>query len=185
MTESTVIEAWIGEFTRARKQIDDAVSQLSDDQFRTRLTPRTNSCAIIVQHLAGNMKSRWTDWLSSDGEKPDRDREREFADQGLSRVELMRRLEEGWSLVFGALRGLRTEDLSRTVTIRGEPHTIAQAVERQIAHYGYHAGQIQLIARIVHGDEGWQWNSVAPGRSADFNRSMAAKFGGSEGHSPG
>ena len=178
MVEGTVIAAWIAEFNRIRKQIDDAVGQLSDDQFRTRLTPQTNSCALIVKHLAGNMRSRWRDWLTTDGEKPDRDRESEFADQGESRAELMKRLEDGWGLVFGALRALRPEDLSRTLAIRGEAHTVPQAVERQIAHYGYHAGQVQLIARIVHGNERWRWNSVAPGQSAAFNQAMAAKFGG-------
>ena len=178
MIERTMIEAWIAEFTRARKQIDDAVGQLTDDQFRTRLTPQSNSCALIVKHLAGNMKSRWTDWLASDGEKPDRDRESEFTDAGESRGELMQRLEHGWALVFAALRALTPQDLARTVRIRGEPYTVPGAVERQIAHYGYHAGQIQLIARIVHGDQGWRWNSVPPGQSGEFNRSMAAKFGG-------
>ena len=184
MDGSIVIAAWSAEFTRARKQIGDAVAQLSDDQFRTRLTPQTNSCALIVKHLAGNMRSRWTDWMTSDGEKPDRDRENEFADQGESRAELMARLDAGWGLVMGALAALRPEDLSRTVTIRGEPHSVPQAVERQIAHYGYHAGQIQLIARIVHGNEGWKWTSVAPGQSGAFNRAMEAKFGGS-GAAPG
>ncbi len=179
MDERTVIAAWIAEFTRTRKQIDDAVSQLSEDQFRTRLTPQTNSCALIVKHLAGNMRSRWTGFLTTDGEKPDRDRENEFTDQGETPAELMKRLEEGWALVFGALRGLTPADLGRTVNIRGEPHTVPQAIERQVAHYGYHAGQIQLIARIVHGNEGWKWNSVAPGQSGAFNSAMAAKFGGS------
>jgi len=184
MIEATVTAAWLAEFARARKQIQDAVGQLSDDQFRTRLTPWTNSCAIIVQHLAGNMRSRWTDWLTTDGEKPDRDRESEFEEPGQGRAALMQRLEEGWALVFGALRALKPEDLLRTVTIRGEPHPVPQAVERQVAHYAYHAGQIQLIARIVHGNEGWRWNSVPPGQSGAFNRAMAAKFGG-PGERPG
>jgi uncharacterized damage-inducible protein DinB len=180
----SVIAGWVAEFRRTRKQVEDAVGQLTDDQFRTRLTPHSNSCALIVKHIAGNMRSRWTDWLTSDGEKPDRDRENEFADQGESRAELMQRLDAGWALVFAAVGSLRPGDLSRTVTIRGEPHTVPAAVERQIAHYAYHAGQVQLIARIVHGIEGWRWNSVAPGQSGAFNRAMAAKFGGS-GAGPG
>jgi hypothetical protein len=177
MNEQAVIAAWLAEFSRAKKQIDDAVSQLSDDQFRTRLTPGSNSCALIVKHLAGNMRSRWTDWLTSDGEKPDRDRDREFADEGEPRETLVNALAAGWSLVLGSIKALKPEDLSRTVTIRGEPHTVPQAVERQVAHYAYHAGQIQLIARIVHGNEGWEWNSVAPGQTAAFNRAMAERFG--------
>ncbi len=185
MDGSIVIWAWMSEFARTRKQIDGALAQLSDDQFRTRLSPQSNSCALIVKHLAGNMKSRWTDWLSSDGEKADRDREREFADEGESRGELMSRLEAGWGLVFEALRALKEEDLSRTVRIRGEPHTVPLAVERQMAHYGYHAGQIQLIARIVHGNEGWNWATVAPGGTAEFNKAMAVKFAGRDGPSAG
>lgn len=184
MPGSTVIGAWTAEFARTRKQIEGAVSQLTDDQFRTRLTPQTNSCAMIAKHLAGNMRSRWTDWLTTDGEKPDRDREREFTDQGESRAELMARLEQGWALVFAALGALGPDDLTRTVRIRGEPLSVPQAVERQMAHYGYHAGQVQLIARIVHGNEGWRWESVPPGRSDEFNRSMAAKFG-AQGAGPG
>ena len=177
MLESTVIVAWAAEFGRARRQIEGALAQLTEDQFRTRLTPQTNSCALIVKHLAGNMRSRWTDWLTTDGEKPDRDREREFADEGESRAELMQRLDAGWKLVFDALAALKPEDLARTIRIRGEPLSVPAAVERQVAHYGYHAGQVQLIARIVHGNEGWKWESVAPGQSAAFNRAMAAKFG--------
>jgi uncharacterized damage-inducible protein DinB len=175
--EATVIAAWVAEFRRAREQIDKALTQLSDDQFRTRLTPTTNSCALIVKHLAGNMRSRWTDWLSTDGEKPDRNRESEFEDRGESRAELMQRLDHGWSLVFGALAALTPPDLARTVRIRGQAHTLPEAVERQVAHYGYHAGQIQLIARIIHGEEGWQWQSIPHGGSAKFNQQMAASFG--------
>ena len=177
MPEHTVIAAWLAEFSRSRKQIEDALAQLTDDQFRTRLTPGTNSCALIVKHLAGNMRSRWTDWLTTDGEKPDRNREREFADEGESRRALVDSLRSGWTLVLNAVGALTPADLARTVRIRGEPHTVPQAVERQIAHYAYHAGQIQLIARIVHGNEGWVWNSVAPGQSAAFNQAMARKFG--------
>jgi hypothetical protein len=174
----TAIAAWVGEFERTRSLIAAAVGQLTDDQFRTRLTPETNSCAIIVKHLAGNMKSRWTDWLRTDGEKPWRNRDDEFEDRGEPRAELMAALEAGWGLVFGALRALGEKDLARTITIRAEPHTVAGAVERQIAHYAYHAGQIQLIARVLHGNEGWQWATVPPGGSRAFNASMQSRFGG-------
>lgn len=175
---STAIAAWIGEFERTRSLIAAAAGQLSDDQFRTRLTPGTNSCAIIVKHLAGNMKSRWTDWLTTDGEKPDRKRDDEFEDDGESRADLMARLDAGWGLVFASLRNLGETDLARTITIRSEPHTVAAAVERQIAHYAYHAGQIQLIARVLHGNDGWRWATVPPGGSRAFNASMQSRFGG-------
>jgi hypothetical protein len=170
--------AWVGEFRRAKTQIDTALAQLSDDQFRTRLTPDTNSCALIVKHLAGNMTSRWTDWLTSDGEKPDRDRDGEFEDRGEVRAEIMRRYEEGWALVFAALGSLTEADAAKTIRIRSQPHSVPDAVERQIAHYGYHSGQIQLIARIVHGNPGWKWSSIAPGESGRFNSEMQAKFKG-------
>lgn len=175
---STIIAGWTQEFERTRLLIAAAVGQLSDDQFRTRLTPGTNSCALIVKHLAGNMKSRWTDWLTTDGEKPDRNRDDEFEDRGEPRADLMARLEAGWGLVFAALRELTDTDLARTITIRGEPHTVAAAVERQIAHYAYHAGQIQLIARVLHGNEGWKWATVPPGGSQAFNAAMQGRFGG-------
>lgn len=171
--------AWVSEMRRCKAQMDTALAQLSDDQFRTRLTPGTNSCALIVKHVAGNMKSRWTDWLTSDGEKPDRNRDDEFEDRGEARAEIMRRYEEGWSLVFTALEGLTEADMGRTVRIRSQPHSVPDAVERQIAHYGYHSGQIQLIARIVHGEPGWKWSSIAPGGSVRFNQEMATKFRGS------
>ena len=169
--------AWLKEFRATKAQIDAALAQLSDEQFRTRIAEGTNSCAAIVKHLAGNMRSRWTDWLTTDGEKPDRDREREFDADTEARPELMRRYEAGWGLVFGAIEALTEADVGRTVRIRGEPYTAAAAVERQMAHYGYHAGQIQLIARIVHGNPGWTWHTVAPGASEAFNRAMAEKHG--------
>jgi hypothetical protein len=127
--------------------------------------------------MAGNMRSRWTDWLTTDGEKPDRNREGEFADEGESRADLMARLNAGWDLIDACLQALTPADLTRTITIRGEPHSVPLAVERQIAHYAYHAGQIHLIARIVHGPEGWKWHTVAPGGSAAFNRAMSERFG--------
>jgi hypothetical protein len=168
----TARAAWLAEFRRAKAQIDTALLQLNDEQFRARLTPQTNSCAIIVKHLAGNMRSRWTDWLTTDGEKPDRNRDEEFIDAAESRADLMRRYEQGWALVFAAIERLSEADLARTILIRSHAHTVPEAIERQIAHYAYHAGQIQLISRGVHGNEGWKWASIPPGGSDAFNRSM-------------
>lgn len=172
---STLRDAWLREFRKHKAYVDGAAAQLSDEQFRARPAPNLNSVAIIIRHLAGNMRSRWTDWLTSDGEKPDRDRDREFIDDGETREGLMRRYDAGWSLLFGALESLTPADLSRSITIRSEPHTVPLAIERQLAHIAYHAGQIMLIARWIAGDAGWNWQTVPPGGSAAFNQAMDQK----------
>lgn len=172
-----LIAAWLGEFRKQRAYIDGAVVQLSDEQFRTRPAPNLNSVAIIIKHLAGNLRSRWTDWLTTDGEKPDRDRDREFVDEGESRAALMERYEQGWRLLFAAVEALGEADLSRIVTIRSEPHSVPLAINRQLAHIAYHAGQIMLISRSLAGDEGWKWQTVAPGGTGEFNRAMRGKWG--------
>jgi hypothetical protein len=173
-----VIESWLAEFRRSKGYIDGALKQLSEEQFFRRPTPGTNSVALIVKHLAGNMRSRWTDFLTSDGEKPDRDRDGEFEIRANDKREsLTARLEEGWRLVFAAVEGLGERDLLGSVAIRGERLSVPDAVSRQVAHYGYHAGQILLIARLLHGDEGWNWQTVAPGGSRAFNQAMAKKHG--------
>ncbi len=171
-------EAWVAEFRKQKGYIDGAVTQLSDEQFRARPGEGVNSCAIVVKHLAGNLRSRWREWLTTDGEKADRDRDGEFVDAGEPRAELMRRLEEGFGLVFGALAALREEDLGKTVKIRGEPHSVALAVNRSLAHVAYHAGQVMIIARSVAGNEGWEWQTVKPGGSVAFNAEMGRRFGG-------
>jgi uncharacterized damage-inducible protein DinB len=171
--------AWVSEFRKQKAYIDGAVAQLSDEQFRARPAPNVNSAAMLIKHLAGNLRSRWTDWLTTDGEKPDRDRDREFVDEGESRAELMERYEQGWKLLFGALGSLSESDLSRTVTIRSEAHSVPLAINRQLAHAAYHAGQIMLIARSLAGDAGWKWQTVAPGRTAEFNQQMRRKHGSS------
>ena len=149
---------------------EGAMAQLGDDYFFLTLDPESNSVAILVKHLAGNMRSRFTDFLSSDGEKPDRFRDREFEVSGATtRAEVMKWWEEGWACVFGAIDSLKPEDVIRTVTIRGEPHTVLQAINRQIAHYAAHIGQIVFLAKHFRSSE-WKTLSVPRGKSEEFKK---------------
>ena len=134
------------------------------------LDPESNSIAILVKHLAGNMRSRFTDLLTSDGEKPDRFRDREFEVTGATtRAEVMQRWEEGWTCVFTAIETLKPEDVMRTVTIRGEPHTVLQAINRQIAHYAAHIGQIVFLAKHLRSSE-WKTLTIPRGKSEEFKK---------------
>lgn len=146
-----------------------AMAQVTDEQLQAVLDREMNSIAVIVKHMAGNMRSRWTDFLTSDGEKPNRDRDSEFVDPPLTREALLSMWEQGWQSLFGALEPLSEEDMSRTVTIRGEPHSVMQAINRQIAHYSYHCGQIVMLAKHFKHDE-WKSLSVPRKQSAEFNR---------------
>lgn len=182
MSMAILREAWLAEFAKQKAYIVGAVGQLSDEQFRASPAPgaggaAVNSCAMIVKHLAGNLRSRWTDWRTTDGEKPDRHRDDEFVDRGESRAELMQRLEAGFGLVLAVVEGLTEEDLSRLVRIRGEPHSVPLAINRSLAHAAYHAGQIMIIARSVRGGDGWKWLTVRPGGSAEHNAEMERRFG--------
>ncbi len=161
---------------RGHKRLaDDAIAQLSDEQFFATPDPESNSVATIVKHMAGNMRSRFTDFLTTDGEKPDRNRDQEFVTHsGAKRDEVLRRWEQGWHLVFHTLNSLHPEDLERTVTIRGEPHSVLQAINRQVAHYAYHVGQIVFLAKHWKGSD-WKTLSVPKGKSQDFNEKMLQK----------
>jgi len=152
---------------------EGAMAQVTDDQLLAVLDPEANSIATIVKHMAGNMRSRWTDFLASDGEKPGRNRDSEFIDPAPTRAGLLAEWEKGWACVFAALAPLSDADLTRTVTIRGEPHSVVQAINRQLAHYSYHVGQIVFLAKHFAGD-GWQSLSIPRNRSAEFNRKVAA-----------
>lgn len=146
------------------------MAQLSEKQLHAALAQGLNSVAVIVQHLSGNLQSRFgAGWLEVDGERATRDRDSEFVDQGLGRAALMELWERGWAALFAAMDGLRAEDLSRTVKIRGEAHTLPLAAARAIGHCGYHVGQIMQIARGVVGSKDWKWLTIAPGKSKDFN----------------
>ncbi len=160
-------------FRYYKKLAERAMEQVADDQLFAVLDGEANSLAIVVKHMAGNMRSRWSDFLTSDGEKPSRNRDTEFENPPATRAELMQVWEEGWAKVFQALEPLSDEDLSRTVTIRGEAHSVMQAINRQIAHYSYHVGQIVLLAKHL-GCDRWKALTVPRNRSAEFNRRVAA-----------
>jgi len=160
-------------FRYYKKLAERAMAQLTDDQLAATLDPESNSIAIIVKHMAGNMRSRWTDFLTSDGEKPGRDRDVEFSDPPATRAALMELWEDGWSCVLGTLESLSDADLARTITIRGERHSVMQAINRQVAHYSYHCGQIVFLAKDLS-HENWQCLSVPLGKSAEFNRRVRA-----------
>ena len=164
-------------FRGHKRLAEGAIAQVSDDQLFHQLDPEANSIAIVMKHIAGNQRSRFTDFLTTDGEKPDRHRDAEFEMPARpSREELMRMWEEGWQRVFGALEPLLPEDFSRTITIRGEPHTILQAINRQVAHYAYHVGQIVLLAKHLRGAE-WKTLSIARGQSTQFEKKAIGKLG--------
>jgi hypothetical protein len=160
-------------FRQYKKLAEGAMSQLTDEQLQVTLDPEANSIASIVKHMAGNMRSRWTDFLNSDGEKPDRNRDSEFIDPPANRQAVLALWNEGWQLVFDALEPLTEADLSRTIRIRGEAHSVMQAINRQIAHYASHCGQIVLLAKHFKSAE-WKSLSVPRNKSADFNRRVLA-----------
>jgi uncharacterized damage-inducible protein DinB len=160
-------------FRYYKRLAERAMEQVTDEQLFAALDEESNSIAIVVKHMAGNMRSRWTDFLTSDGEKPDRDRDSEFVDPPATREALFKLWEDGWNRVFGALEPLSDADLGRTVTIRGEAHSVMQAVNRQVAHYAHHVGQIVMLARHFAQGE-WQSLSVPRNRSAEFNRRVAS-----------
>lgn len=149
---------------------EGAMAQLRDNDFFLTLDPESNSVAILVKHLAGNMRSRFTDFLTSDGEKPDRFRDREFEVSGATtRADVMRWWDEGWACVLGAIEALKPDDVMRTVTVRGEPHTVLQATNRQLAHYAGHIGQIVFLAKHLR-STAWNTLSIPRGKSEEFTK---------------
>jgi hypothetical protein len=163
------LENVAGEFRGLKRLADKAVAQVSDEEFFRAVDPESNSIAVIMKHMAGNMRSRWTDFLTTDGEKPDRRRDSEF----LIGVEDRRAVEEmwerGWCTLFDALAQLRPEDLTRNVLIRREPHTVVEAVNRQLTHYGEHVGQIIFLAKHLK-SSAWKTLSIPRGQSEAFNK---------------
>jgi len=166
----------IGLFHYYKKLADRAMAQCPDEALFTTIDPESNSIALIVKHMSGNMRSRWRDFLTSDGEKSDRNRDTEFENPPQTRAELMQLWEAGWKYVFDALEPLTEADLTRTVTIRSEPHSVMQAVNRQIAHYAHHVGQILFLAKhlTVAKTGKWESLSVPRGKSAEFTAKVAA-----------
>jgi uncharacterized damage-inducible protein DinB len=170
---TSYLEDSISLFRYYKQLAERAMEQLSDEQLFAALDEETNSVAIIAKHMAGNMRSRWTDFLSSDGEKPNRNRDGEFVEPPRDRAELMRMWNQGWDWVFAALEPLSDADLERKVTIRGEPHSVMQAINRQIAHYAHHVGQIVFLAKHFKGKD-WKFLSVPRNRSGEFNSKVLA-----------
>jgi hypothetical protein len=164
--------AAIDELHKHKRYAEAAFAQLKDDDFFFKLNPNQNSIYVYIKHLAGNMRSRFTDFLSSDGEKPTRDRDHEFTEEIVPREQIMAMWHQGWSTVFSALDALGEGDLERTVYIRREPHSVILAVTRQVAHYAYHAGQIALLAKHIKTirNEPWTYLTIPPGKSKEFNR---------------
>ena len=151
-----------------KRMAESAIAQLSDEDLFKQIDPEANSIAIIIKHIAGNARSRFTDFLTSDGEKPDRFRDREFElTTSTSREEVMRWWEEGWSYVFSTLNALKPEDIDHNITIRQEPHTVMQALNRALAHYAQHVGQIVFLAKHLRGSQ-WQTLSIPRGKSEEY-----------------
>jgi hypothetical protein len=175
MSESPILAAAIDEFQKIKKLADKSIEQLSDAQLHAAIDPDANSVAVLMRHMAGNMRSRWVDFMTSDGEKPDRMRDREFEDPGQSRAELIAEWEHGWRCVFEALTPLGDADLQRSVVIRGESMSVYKAISRQVAHYAGHAYQILLLAKHLQGAS-WKTLSIPRGQSEEFNRRMLAKL---------
>jgi hypothetical protein len=166
------------QFRGHKRLAEGAMAQLTDQEVFRALDPESNSVAVLVKHMAGNMRSRFTDFLTSDGEKPDRHRDQEFEmAAGITRAEVMRWWEEGWAQVLAAVEALCPEDLTGVVTIRGEPHSVLQALNRQVAHYAYHVGQIVYLAKHLRSRE-WRSLSIPRGKSEAINRRLAERNGG-------
>lgn len=161
-------------FRNCKKMAERALEQVSDDEFFALIDPEANSIAVIVKHVAGNLNSRWRNFLTSDGEKPDRNRDTEFELIDDSRETLMQFWESGWQTLFDNVEPLNAEDFSKTITIRGEPHSIVEAMNRQLTHYAYHVGQIVLLAKHFR-SANWKTLSVPKNKSAEFNHFLAEK----------
>jgi hypothetical protein len=173
-------QTWIDDIGKrlqaAKKLADRALIQVGDEAFFHRISEESTTLAEIVKHVGGNLRSRWTDWLTTDGEKPDRDRDTEFViGPGDTRPSLMERWEAGWTLAFNGVQALSPEDLDRTIAIRGQPHSICEALHRQVGHMNQHVGQIAFLARHLAGDA-WHTLTIPRGGTKEFNAAMARKF---------
>ncbi|MEE8277979.1 MAG: DUF1572 family protein [Thermoanaerobaculia bacterium] len=182
MIREHYVEDALRQLRKYKELADRAIAQVSGEQMFQALDDESNSIAIVMKHLAGNMRSRWTDFLTSDGEKADRHRDREFElEEADTRERLVAAWEAGWEQAIGAVSAIGWQDLERTVTIRGEPHTVIEAINRQLTHYAYHVGQIVLLARHFAGG-GWQSLSIPKGKSAEYEVSKEGwRYGAEEG----
>lgn len=166
---SDFLSSAIDTFRSNKKLCERAVEQVEDGLLGNAIHEETNSISVIMKHVAGNLRSRWTDFLDSDGEKPWRERDSEFLDTFQSRQELMEFWESGWNCLFASLESLTSDDMDKTVTIRGEPHSVPLAIERSLGHTCYHAGQIVLLSRIHAGDN-WNVLTIPRGKSEEYNQ---------------
>lgn len=169
-----VLPAFAAEFRRYRSLAERAVAQITFEQMRVPLDPETNSIAVIMKHVGGNLRSRWSDPFTTDGEKPWRNRDAEFTDDFATREDLMNGWNAGWTTLESTLATCTDADLARTLTIRGEPHTLALALARSLSHIAYHAGQIVQVSRVMASKTGVQWQTltVARGKSEQYNKSL-------------
>lgn len=164
----------VASFRSYKKLAERALGQVSDEEFFSAIDAESNSLALIVKHIAGNLRSRWTDFLTTDGEKPDRNRDTEFEIIGDSREGLMAYWDSSWQVLFDTLDDLKIKDFGETVAIRGEPHTVVEAINRQMTHYAYHVGQIVFLAKHLRSTD-WRNLSVPRNRSAEFNQYLNEK----------
>ena len=167
-------------FRNYKKLAERALEQVSDEEFFAQMDAESNSLAVMVKHIAGNLHSRWRDFLTTDGEKPDRDRDSEFEMADETRGSLMEFWDQGWQTLFDNVEPLAEEDFAHTVTIRGEAHTVVEAINRQLTHYSYHVGQIVFLAKHLK-SSGWKNLSVPRNRSSDFNRHLAERQAAGDG----
>jgi Protein of unknown function (DUF1572) len=167
----------LSSFRAYKKLAENAIAQVTDEEFFVTLDAEANSIALIVKHITGNLRSRWTDFLTTDGEKPDRNRDMEFVmESGSSKEALLAYWESGWQTLFSALEPLQPTDFEKTVKIRGQEHSIVQAINRQLTHYSYHIGQIVFLAKHFRSAE-WKSLSIPRNKSADFNATLGGQSG--------
>lgn len=177
MTEENFLSLCLAEFQKLKTAIERALGQIAAEDYHRRLDPGSNSIAELMKHLAGNTRSRCLNFLSSDGEKPDRDRDQEFLSRADDSPDRLRReLDAAWAMLFSEYGQLTEADLDRTVLIRGEPHTVRRALLRQMQHHAGHTGQIVMLAKHFAG-ENWQTLSVPRGQSREYAKMMQGKFG--------
>ena len=178
MRPECYLEDAVRQFRKLKGLADRAVVQVADEGFFATLDEESNSIAIIMKHIAGNMRSRWTEFLTSDGEQPDRNRDSEFViEEGDTKVGVLGRWEAGWQCLFDAVEPLTAEDLASIVFIRGKPHSVMEAIGRQLTHYAYHVGQIVLLAKYFRASD-WQSLSIPRGKSEKFNAAMRKEHEG-------
>jgi len=169
MVERHYLDDCLHQLQKLKALADKAIGQIEDEHFFAVLDPEANSIAVIMKHMAGNMRSRWTDFLASDGEKPDRDRDREFLlDSEDTRAKILSAWDDGWNLAVRAVSSLSVEDLGKTIRIRGEGHSVVEAINRQMTHYAAHVGQIILLAKHYAGSN-WRSLSIPRGKSKEFD----------------